>query len=145
MSGLNNNQIIPIFEKYCRQNQIDGKKITGRVGDKNLILKVCSTPESLSKGYSGSQCPSDKEGMIFVYQADQILEFWMKDVNFALDIMFFDSAMNLVDHLTMDPCGDLTDDDLPRYRSSAPAMYAVEVCGGWCKSNGIDQNCRLKF
>lgn len=145
MSSLNNNPIIPLFERFCRQNQIDGKKITGRIGDKSLILKVCSTPESLSKGYSGSPCPSEKEGMIFVYQTDQILEFWMKGVDFPLDIMFFDSSMSLVDHLTMDPCRDLHDDDLPRYRSSAPAMYAVEVPGGWCKSNNINKNCRLKF
>lgn len=137
--------IIPLFENYCRQNQVDGKTITADIGGKVLKLKVAATPESMIKGYSNEPRPREGEGMLFIYPEEAPLFFWMKDVDFQLDILFFDSMMNLVDHFTMDACGDAKDDQLPRYESSKPARFAVEVPGGWCKSNNINKNCRLKF
>ena len=145
MPFLNNSLFIPIFEGYCRQNQIDGKDISAKIGDFDLKLKVCSTPESMMRGYSGRPAPKESEGMIFVYQQDQPLEFWMKGVDYPLDILFFNSSMALVDFLTMDPCGSSKDEGLPKYKSSKPAMFAVEVPAGWCESNKISKNCRLKF
>lgn len=142
---INRNHIIPLFEGYCRQQQIDGKEVSAKIGDSKLNLMVQSTPDSMSSGYSKFKEPKDEEGLLFVYDQEMPLEFWMKGVNFPLDIMFFDSMMNLVNHLTMDPCGDLKDEDLPIYRSSGPARFAVEVKSGWCKSNNINKNCRLRF
>lgn len=137
--------LIPLFENFCRQNQVDGKTISANIGDKSLKLVVAATPESMISGYSNKPCPKEGEGMIFIYPKEEPLFFWMKDVNYQLDILFFDSMMNLVDHFTMDACGNIKDEELPRYESSKPARFAVEVPGGWCKSNGIDRNCRLKF
>jgi uncharacterized membrane protein (UPF0127 family) len=135
---------IPLFESFCRQNAIDGKYISAKVSGIPLNLKVVSTPESMMKGYSNQPSPKDGEGMLFVYQDEMPLEFWMKGVNHPLDVMFFNSNRELVDHLTMDPCGDLIDIDLPIYRSKKPAMFAVEVAGGWCK-NRIRPGCSLEF
>ena len=137
-------RIIPLFEGYCRQDQIDGKEVSASIGDSKLKLKVMSTPDSMNSGYSKFPEPKDGEGLLFVYDREMPLEFWMKKVDFPLDIIFFDSMMNLVNHLTMDPCGDLKDEDLPIYRSEEPARFAVEVKSGWCDRN-LSPNSRLKF
>jgi uncharacterized membrane protein (UPF0127 family) len=135
---------IPLFEGYCKQNSIDGKDISASVSGIPLKLRVASTPETMMKGYANQPSPKSGEGMLFVYQDEIPLEFWMKGVNHPLDIMFFNSNRELVDHLTMEPCGDLGESDLPIYRSRKPAMFAVEVAGGWCKDN-IKSDCSLEF
>jgi uncharacterized membrane protein (UPF0127 family) len=145
MQYNNSNRIIPLFENYCRQNQIDGKEIIANIDGNSLKLKVASTPDSMMQGYSNSDAPKEGEGMIFVYSEPTLLYFWMKEVNFPLDIIFFDSAMNAIEYFTMEPCGSTKEEDLPKYQSSKPARFAVEVPGGWCESNKISKNCSLKF
>jgi len=135
---------IPLFESFCRKNEIDGKIVSAKVAGIPLELKVASTPESMMKGYSNQPAPKEGEGMLFVYQEELPLDFWMKGVDYPIDIMFFDSNRVLVDYLTMDPCGDLEDRDLPIYRSKEPAMFAVEVTGGWCRDQ-IEPGCLLEF
>ena len=139
------NIIIPLFESYCKQCEIDGKTVSASIGKNKLKLKVASTESSLMKGLSGSKPIIDGEGMLFVYEDETPLSFWMKGVNYPLDIMFFNSNMDLVDHFTMKECGDLKEEDLPRYKSSKPARFAVEVKGGWCSKNLDENNCSLNF
>ena len=140
-----NNLNIPLFESYCKQCEIDGKTVTAKIGKRSLKLKVASTSSSLMKGYAGLDQPSEKEGMLFVYEDETPLSFWMKGVNYPLDIMFFNSNMELVDHQSMDACGELSDNDLPKYQSNKPARYAVEVCEGWCSKYLNEKDCNLIF
>jgi len=135
---------IPLFESYCRQNAIDGKRIQAEVSGIPLSLKVSSTQDSITRGYRDLPEPKSGEGMLFVYEDETPLEFWMKGVDYPLDIMFFDSNMNLIEYMTMEPCRDLKDQDLPKYKCKKPARFAVEVPGGWCENN-IDRDCTLSF
>ena len=139
-----NNLYIPLFEGYCKQREIDGKQIHAKIGNNSLYLTVASTPETMTIGLSNTESINDGEGMIFVYQKEMPLEFWMKGVNYPLDIIFFDSLMNLINYTTMSPGSNLNDSELPIYKSNKPSMFAVEVPGGWCK-NKIDNNSRLSF
>lgn len=145
MSSLTNTQYLPLFEGYCRKNDIDNKSIIAKIGKKSLNLKVLSTDDSQRKGFMNSTPPKGDEGLLFVYDIEIPLTFWMKNVNFPLDILFFDSNLDLVDYQTMDPDDGSEDDLLPRYTSKKPARYAVELPSGWCKNNLEDTNCKLKF
>lgn len=136
---------IPLFEEYCRKNDIDGKEIEAIVSGVPLKLKVASTQQSQLKGYSGAENePSKNTGMLFIYDEDQPLSFWMKDVKFPLDIIFFDSYMRYIDHHTMDPGHEVDEKDLPQYHSKEPARFAVELPGGWCEKN-MTPECKLSF
>lgn len=144
MAQVNQNTLIPLFENFCRKTQVDGKEIEIKIGDIPVLAKVASTPRTQAKGYMEGTPPKDGEGMIFVYDNEQPLAFWMKNVNFPLDIVFFDSALDYVDHLTMDEYNGSPDHLLPRYSSKKPAQFAVELPAGWCDKN-IDKNCKLSF
>lgn len=134
---------LPLFESYCRQSQVDGKEIEVKVGDVPVRAKVASTQASQAKGYMGAaHSPEDDEGLLFVYDQDRPLQFWMKNVGFPLDIVFFDSAMNYVDHQTMKEFGGESDRELPRYSSPKPCRFALELRGGWCDDH-LKKPCRL--
>lgn len=144
MAHVNLNALIPLFETFCRKTQVDGKEIEIKIADIPVLVKVASTPRTQAKGYMHSSQPNDGEGMIFVYDTEQPLAFWMKNVNFPLDIVFFDSKLEYVDHLTMDAYNNSPDHILPRYASKKPAQFAVELPAGWCDQN-ITKKCKLSF
>ena len=136
---------LPLFEEYCRKNDIDGKEIEAEISGIPLKLVVASTSQSQMKGYSDSKAsPSGDNGMLFIYDDDQPLSFWMKGVKFGLDIIFFDSAMQYIDHHTMEPGHEVEEKNLPKYQSSKPARFAVELPSGWCEKN-MNSDCKLSF
>lgn len=135
---------IPLFEGFCRKNQIDGKKIVGSISGVPVKLKVAANEDTKAEGLMNSGEPQDNEGMLFIYDIDEPIQFWMKNVKFPLDILFFDSNMNLINYKTMEPYRGESDENLPRYSSDRPARFAVELRSGWCKDN-LKDNCKLKF
>jgi uncharacterized membrane protein (UPF0127 family) len=135
---------IYLFETFCQKSAIDGKEIEASIGEHKLMLKVAATPQSQAKGYMHSEEPDEKSGIIFVYEEPGALSFWMKNVPFDLDIIFFDEEGNYLSHQTMTAYKGERDHSLPRYECRDNARYAVEVCGGWFKKHGSN-NCRLHF
>jgi uncharacterized membrane protein (UPF0127 family) len=136
---------IPLFESYCKRSAIDGKEIIAKISGVPLKLMVASTPESQMKGYMNHETgPVGNRGLLFVYDQPQPLSFWMKNVHFPLDIIFFDDVMDYVGHETMDPAHDVEDEQIPQYRSKKPARFAVELEAGWCEKN-MHPNCKLSF
>ena len=145
MSQYINIITIPLFEEYCRKNDIDGKEIQATISGVPLKLRVASTQKSQAEGYSGEkEEPSGNSGMIFIYDDDQPLSFWMKGVKFGLDIIFFDSNMKYIAHHNMAPGKEVSDQNLPKYHSKEPARFAVELPSGWCQKN-MKPDCKLNF
>jgi uncharacterized membrane protein (UPF0127 family) len=63
--------------------------------EKTLKVKVVKSLTNLEKGLSGRSSLSDGEreaieGMLFVFPQRKIANFWMKDMNFDIDICFLD-------------------------------------------------------
>lgn len=64
-------------------------KIT--INDKEYEVTVVETDEDKAQGLQEVEEMDDNEGMLFVYDSPQTLEFWMKDTDIPLDIIFIDS------------------------------------------------------
>jgi uncharacterized membrane protein (UPF0127 family) len=123
---------IPLFENYCKQTTIDDKVIDCSIGEKSIKLKVASTPKSHSIGYQNAKDePSDEDGILFVYPNECLSTFWMKNVNFPLDILFFNSNKELVGNQTMP-----TNSYPKTFKCNIPFQYAVETKAGWYDRNG---------
>ena len=141
MPYIKDHTIIPLFEGYCYQDDIDGKEISAVISGTPVKLTVASTDTSKSKGYSNKSEPEENKGMMFVFDKEENLGFWMKDVDFPLDILFFNSNGDLVKHHTMPT---VKDNKLITYNSEKPARFAVELRKGWC-SDHLKDNCKLHF
>ncbi len=77
-------------------------------------------------------------GMLFVYQSEQTLSFWMKNTLIPLDILFIDEDLVVVDVQTMRPGHETTGGSLPIHTSAAPAFYAIEINEGTAAQCGIE-------
>lgn len=75
--------------------------------------------------------------MLFVFEEEQVLGFWMKGTLIPLDIIFIDSELNVVDVQTMRPEHEIAPDPLPIYTSAGPARYAIEINEGIAAECGV--------
>lgn len=73
---------------------------------------------------------SENTGMLFVFEGQQILSFWMKNTVIPLSIGFIDDKGVLVDVQEMEPAS-LVHLRIPTYQSRKPATYALEMNKGW--------------
>lgn len=73
----------------------------------------------------------DGEAMLFVFDKDDILSFWMKNTLIPLSIAYITSDGKILEIYDMEP------GNLNPVRSSRSVRYALEVPEGWFGRAGI--------
>ena len=67
---------------------------------KNQTIRIAraDTPEKRARGLGGRSGLAPDEGMLFIYSNDGYYAFWMKDMRFAIDILWLskDGAINYI-------------------------------------------------
>lgn len=99
-----------------------------------IIAEIARTEEEKRKGLMNRDFLPEGEGMVFMYEEDRILSFWMKDTLIPLDIIFFDSDARVTGFESMEPCKQ---QDCPTYVSENPSQFAVETNKGFIEEKGI--------
>ncbi len=107
------------------------------VGGRRFGVEVAVTPEERRVGLSGREELAWDAGMLFVFEGERVLSFWMKDTLIPLDIVFIDGERRIVDVQTMTPELDVATGDLTVYQSAEPARYALEVNAGVAEELGL--------
>ncbi len=98
-----------------------------------IDAEVAATPEQRTLGLSFRTALHPDSGMVFVFDEEQILRFWMKNTYIPLAIAFIDKNGVITDIIEMTPLDTQT-----RYESSRPVRYALEVNSGWFLVHGIE-------
>lgn len=69
---------------------------TIEIGDKQYNVEIAKTEEEKTKGLMNIEELPENEGMLFVYDEPQTVEFWMKDTKIPLDIIFIDQDYEVI-------------------------------------------------
>ena len=109
------------------------------IGSKTYQLEMARTSAEQEKGLMKRDSMPEDHGMIFIFDADRLQQFWMKDTRFPLDIIFVDHAGVVVSVSTMQAY------DLGTTSSVAPAQYAIELNIGQAKAAGVEKGQTLKI
>lgn len=118
------------------------EKATATIGqDKVIRLEIAKTPEERAKGLMFRESLGENEGMLFVFEAEGYHAFWMKNVNFPLDILWLDRDLRVI-HISPDtpPC---TTEPCATYTSLQPAKYVLEVNANFTTRHGIKPGSQL--
>lgn len=104
-----------------------------KMDDVDLYVELADIPEKRSQGLSGRKELREDGGMLFVFDEPDIYSFWMKDMNFPIDIIWIGEDLKIA---------DITRNAKPEsypetFQSKKPAKYAIEVNAGWSLKNGV--------
>ena len=81
-----------------------------------LTVDLATTPEEQQRGLSGRASMSADRGMLFVFNQEGQWSFWMHEMNFPLDIIWFNANRQVV----------FIEQDLPAlHASSVPCLHAA--------------------
>lgn len=92
---------------------------------------VVSEAADRKKGLSGRNSLPLNQGMLFVFEKKGPYQFWMKDMKFAIDIIWIDENKKIVDIIAdVPPEPGTSDKKLRKYSSRSDALYVLEVNAG---------------
>ena len=107
------------------------------VGAAKVSAEMAKDPGQQQKGLMyRKQMPAD-HGMLFIFDNEEVRNFWMKNTFIPLSIGFFNTKKELIDIQDMTPVVSEMQTDIPSYQSTGPAKYALEVNLGWFKKNKV--------
>lgn len=118
----------------CEKSKLQKTKLTIKKADKtevSLIAEIAKTPKEREFGFMERKNIPDGTGMIFVFEKDQILSFWMKNTPHPLSIAYIDSNGKIRNLYDMTPFS------LSPVVSTNSVRYALEVPQGWFAKEGI--------
>ncbi len=98
-----------------------------------VAAEIAEKAEDRNHGYMERKNIPDGTGMLFVFEKDQILSFWMKNTPHPLSIAYIDSKGKIRNIYDMTPYS------LSSIISTVSVRYALEVPQGWYKKNGITE------
>jgi len=103
------------------------------VGDTALIVDVVETPKDRERGLSGRRELIDNNGMLFVFEEKQINKFWMKDMKFSIDIIWFNEYGEIIYFVE-----NVSPETYPQlFGPDEDSQYILEVRAGFVKEKGF--------
>ena len=120
-------------EKKTNSN-LEVKTLTIQKQDGTFVTveaEIADTEESRQFGYMEREHIPEGTGMLFVFDRDQILSFWMKNTPHPLSIAYIDSRGKIRNIYDMTPFS------LASVVSTVSVRYALEVPQGWFEKVGV--------
>ena len=103
----------------------------------DLTLEVARTAPQRERGLMDRAAVAPHTGMIFVFENDDPVEFWMKDTLEPLDMIFIGAdgkIRNVYANVPVVAAGT-SDDAIPR--EDGAAKYVIELAAGEAAADGI--------
>lgn len=134
--------LIPTVE-FTHPISLDGNKLKAMVADTNELRE---------QGLSGQKSLTDNEAMLFDFKNSGRKKpgFWMKDMLFAIDIIWLrnnsvvDISKNVPPPVVAD-AKNLAGGELPLYFPAEPIDAVLEVRAGWSDQHNIELGSRLEI
>lgn len=119
--------------------KLEFKKSKIEVCGKNLDVEIADNDAQRAIGLMCRESLPDGSGMLFIFNEERELSFWMKNTKMPLSIGYFDKNQKLIDIHDMEPM------NAAPVTSSKPAKFALEVNKGWYNKNKIKPGCSFQI
>lgn len=110
----------------------------------SLRLQVARTEDQRERGLMSVTALKAHTGMVFIFDTDGPVAFWMKDTLIPLDMIFIapnGAVRKVFANVPVVP-REMTDDAIPREQGDA--KYVIELAAGEAAKDGIRQGTTLR-
>lgn len=109
----------------------------------SITAELAVSVQERARGLMFRETINDDQGMLFVFEKEDLHSFWMKNTLIPLDILWLDREKRIV-HIEehVPPCRA---DPCPSYGPLIPALYVLELKDGRAGANGLKLYDRLEF
>lgn len=112
----------------------------------NLDVTVAQSSSLRQKGLSKREFLPLTEGMLFVFEKTGRYSFWMKDMKFAIDIIWIDEANKIVQITkNVPPEPRKKDSQLTVYKPDSEILYVLEINAGLSDFNNLEVGDTVNF
>jgi uncharacterized membrane protein (UPF0127 family) len=108
------------------------------VGGVPLTVELAYQPADRALGLSYREGLAPGTGMLFLFEEPATRSFWMRDMQFCIDIIWIENGViqGAAESVCPEPPGT-ADADLRSYVSPVPVTYVLEVPAGWLGAHGL--------
>ncbi|MDE1811407.1 MAG: DUF192 domain-containing protein [Thaumarchaeota archaeon] len=121
---------------------------TIKIDDKVLTVQIAETDAQKVRGLMFQNELPDDQGMIFVFSQAQVVPIWMLNMQFPLDIIWFDSNGNVI-HIekNVQPCKSALETATCTVQNADGKMakYVLEVTGGFTDKFHITESSKMQI
>lgn len=118
-------------EEWEQKNNNIGTTI--KINDATLNIEIADSPVEQQKGLSGRVNLPHDTGLLFIMSQISQPAFWMKEMNFPIDIIWIDE-----DWIITEISPNLAPETYPQtFTPKKPIRYVLEVNAGWVSQNKI--------
>lgn len=104
-----------------------------KLGTAEFVIEIADTPLKRQRGLSGQSTIGDNEGLLFIFPENSYPSFWMKEMNFPIDIIWLDENLFVVDITT-----NLDPQTYPQtFSPTQPVKYVLEIKAGTSQRKNI--------
>lgn len=126
--------------QFVKEGELEFIRKGGRQVIRKIDVELAENDRERETGMMYRKSMDDGKGMLFIFPKDEFQSFWMKNTIIPLDIIYVNSSKEIVKiYRSTTP---FSENSLP---SERPAMYVVEVAGGFTERYGIGEGDLISF
>jgi len=116
----------------------DGMLVSGTT---QIAVSIADTTTEREQGLSGTAELPTGAGKLFVFEQPGTYGFWMKDMNYSIDIIWLDEYINIISITEY-----VSPETYPEvFYPNSPIVYALEVPAGFSTAKGLKRGQSFTF
>jgi len=116
--------------------------VTTSTGEE-IPVEVADTLKKRSLGLGKRNSLKKGWGMLFVFEKRKLHRFWMKDMQFSLDVIWLDN--HKIVHIIHNAKPSNYRDEPEVMTSPVPVNFVLEIAAGWAEKLRLKTGQRMKF
>jgi uncharacterized protein len=130
-----------LLQKSYGRRVYDYKTTVLNIGGEDFNTEIADTADLQTLGLSYRKSISKNSAMLFVFADSGVYSFWMKDMNFPIDIIWLDSDKTIT-YIEK----NLSPSTYPQtFGPTTPSKYVLEVAPGTADRLGVHVGNKLFF
>jgi uncharacterized membrane protein (UPF0127 family) len=107
---------------------------------KTISIEIAEDDEERIQGLMRRSHMAQEMGMLFIFDEEEEQSFWMKNTKIPLDILYVNAQKEIV--TIYKHTQPYSESPIPSFK---PALYVVEVIGGFCDTFGVEEGDYIVF